>query len=86
MIDIYSKVKKASNEDGCEEKKGNEELGFININKKQSIGQKEIGKRMGEISWTLKERIKDTSAYILANGLNEKVENRRNIKVVKIHD
>ena len=41
---------------------------------------------MGEISWTVKEMIKDTSAYILANGLNEKVENRRNIKVVKIHD
>ena len=49
MIDIYSKVKKASNEDGCEEKKGNEELGFININKKQSIGQKEIGNIWGRL-------------------------------------
>ena len=26
MIEMYSKVKKASNEDRCEEKKGNEEL------------------------------------------------------------
>ena len=26
MIDIYSKVKKASNEDGCEEKKGKREM------------------------------------------------------------
>ena len=34
--------------------------------------------------WTMKERIKDTSAYILTNGVKEKVENRRNLKMGKI--
>ena len=41
------------------------------------------GKHMGENSWTVKERIKysDTCIHI---GIKEKVENRRNLKMVKI--
>ena len=65
---------------GKEEVSDDLENGCEVLVKNRVLGRRKLANIWGKVSWTVEDKVRDTSAYIIRRGEVQRVEYRRNLR------